>query len=137
MGSASARHFFDLPCANIGTHNSNKDQKDTHNSNKDQKDNKLHGIHLRIFLSTVNSTMMARGTYGIDTILQPTIFMKQKRMSEEVSRESTCPHVSLIVCINVILCCVFVCTSRQCLRKWDALHWCKEARDCNGGRSML
>ncbi|CAN6816582.1 unnamed protein product [Brassica oleracea] len=61
-----------------------------------------------------------------------------KLMSEEVSRESTCPHVSLIVCINVTYhCCVFVCTSRQCLRKWDALHWCKEARDCNGGRSML
>ncbi|WZZ86428.1 hypothetical protein YC2023_115007 [Brassica napus] len=43
---------------------------------------------------TVNSTMMARGTYGIDTILQPTIFMKQKRMSEEVSRESTSGSVS-------------------------------------------
>ncbi|KAL0758720.1 hypothetical protein Bca101_074870 [Brassica carinata] len=45
---------------------------------------------------TVNSTVMARGTDGIDTILQSTIFIKQKRMSEEVSRESTCPHVSLI-----------------------------------------
>ncbi|CAF1702990.1 unnamed protein product [Brassica oleracea var. botrytis] len=47
-------------------------------------------------VKTVNSTVMARGTDGIDTILQSTIFIKQKRMSEEVSRESTCPHVSLI-----------------------------------------
>ena len=44
----------------------------------------------------MNSTVMARGTDGIDTILQSTIFIKQKRMSEEVSRESTCQHVSLI-----------------------------------------
>nr|VDC97651.1 unnamed protein product [Brassica oleracea] len=58
---------------------------------------------------TVNSTMMARGTDGIDMILQPTIFMKQKRMSEEVSRESTCPHVSLIICINVTYHVVSLC----------------------------
>ncbi|KAH0882533.1 hypothetical protein HID58_058629, partial [Brassica napus] len=44
---------------------------------------------------TVNSTMMARGTDGMGTILQPIIFMKENRMREEVSRESTCPHMSL------------------------------------------
>ncbi|WZY79132.1 hypothetical protein YC2023_025516 [Brassica napus] len=53
---------------------------------------------------------MARGTDGIDTILQPTIFMKQKRMSKEVSRESTCPHVSLIVYISVTYHVVSLCT---------------------------
>ncbi|WZZ41694.1 hypothetical protein YC2023_037953 [Brassica napus] len=58
---------------------------------------------------TVNSTVMARGTDGIDTILQSTIFIKQKRMSEEVSRESTCPHVSLIVYINVTYHVVSLC----------------------------
>ncbi|WZZ70267.1 hypothetical protein YC2023_081637 [Brassica napus] len=58
---------------------------------------------------TVNSTVMARRTDGIDTILQSTIFIKQKRMSEEVSRESTCPHVSLIVYINVTYHVVSLC----------------------------
>ncbi|CAF2144065.1 unnamed protein product [Brassica rapa] len=61
-------------------------------------------------VKTVNSTVMARGTDGIDTILQPTIFMKQKRMSKEVSRESTCPHVSLIVYISVTYHVVSLCT---------------------------
>ncbi|KAH0939937.1 hypothetical protein HID58_007398, partial [Brassica napus] len=66
--------------------------------------------HQRKWKSTVNSTVMARGTDGIDTILQPTIFMKQKRMSKEVSRESTCPHVSLIVYISVTYHVVSLCT---------------------------